>query len=115
MSRQKGNALCHTYTNIGRHNHEQITWKSNKLLKCQHHRNIGKRGICLLNKKIDCKAGDIETCQHNIYLHRKCVYLNCEGAVACCGFDNDHRVCHQLYIDPLVFVCPIGKYTVAPE
>lgn len=47
MARQKGNALCHTYTANGKNNHDTITWNSNSKPKCLNHRYIGKRELCL--------------------------------------------------------------------
>lgn len=114
MSRQKGNALCHTYTNIGRHNHQQMDWESTKKQKCDHHRYIGKRSICLFDKATDCKDGNPQNCKLELF-HRKCVHLNTEGTIVRCGFDFESRVCHQLTTHHFAFECPIGKYTVAPE
>lgn len=113
MSRQKGNALCHTYTNIGRHNHEQMIWESNKNSKCDHHRNIGKRGICMVEKSVDCKTGDINKCQLSL-LQRKCVYLD-TGVISLCRYDQTTRICDQLVTPVTEFKCPIGKLSVAPE
>lgn len=58
MARQKGNALCHTYTETGRNNHETIRWNSDHTERCPNLRYIGKRKECLLSDPKLCISKD---------------------------------------------------------
>ena len=59
----KGDASCHTYSEQGRRNHDNIKWETRN--RCEHYAQLGKKGprCFVTNSRCDQKDGDPTCCK----------------------------------------------------